>query len=209
MPIVRRYRYSRGYGRPKWSVFRKQGLHNMLTSRAQQNGWNGMNIPVADANGAIPNNSWRANYSVLVENINSQNTYVPPVMKISHLSVNVAYPPVQNPANAGIIGYRFLLMFIPQGYEIKFLWPAVQNGDQSYEVLGTVNDHPEWILAERSISPQAQNGQTITLSTRGLRRNLNSGDKICLIAIGSYITNQFINQDIPLILNWRYAARTN
>ena len=98
MPLVRR-RYSRSYGKPKWSIFRKQGLHNMLTARVGQAGWNGINIPVAAANGAIPNDCWRGNYSILVENINTQNTYVPPVMKISHLSVNIAkIPPIPKPA---------------------------------------------------------------------------------------------------------------
>lgn len=58
----------------------------------------------------------------------------------------------------------------------------------SANVITTVNDHPEWILAWKVLdinpgSPES-NSASFSFSSR-LKRNLNSGDTIALVAIGT------------------------
>lgn len=210
MPYIRRYRYgTRAAGRQKYSVFRKQGLSAVLTVQQNQQGWSAGQLPAVNGV-AVENDCWRASSTLLIENLASGNTYVPPVLRISHLSCNISFEALPVAAIPNIVNMRFYLVYLPEGYNPYFTWPAVANSPTTYNVLGTLTDHPEWILAERTLSPLTNGGTTVTLSSR-LKRNLNSGDKISLITVVNYARGYglFNINDLKMIMNWKYAARTN
>lgn len=211
MPYIKRYRYgTKAAGRQKYSVFRKQGVCAVPTCQNGQNGWVQGQIPATAAGVPIPNDSWRGSTQTLIENLATTNTFVPPILRVSHLSCNISIQPIPAAAISHIISFRFFLIYIPEGYTTFFSWPNVANSPTTYNVLGTLSDHPEWILAEKTMTPHTNGGTTVSLGTR-LKRNLNSGDKICLMIVANYSQGLAIfNQaELPMILNWRYAARTN
>lgn len=211
MPYIRRYRYgTKAAGKQKYSVFRRQGICNVHTCQNGQAGWTQGQIPATAAGQPIPNDCWRGSSQVLIENLASGNTFVPPILRVSHLSCSISIPPIALNAIAHIISFRFFMVYIPEGYNTFYSWPAVANSPTTYNVLGTLADHPEWILAEKTMSPLTNGGTTVSLGTR-LKRNLNSGDKICLMIVANYSQGLgLLNvNELTMILNWRYAARTN
>ena len=111
----------------------------------------------------------------LVANSTETATPTPTIIKCKHFKVSVdTYVNSTGAFPLGpIVAY---LMYVPQGYTLAVSTPV---------------DHPEWVLAWRTIDTANINGtysyhEVITM-TSSLSRNLNSGDSIKLILIANNV----------------------
>lgn len=73
------------------------------------------------------------------------------------------------PTSTSVNNFLLAIMFLPQGFTGSYNLPK---------------EHPEWILAWRTVDANFSSLQNVQISSR-LARNLNSGDSIILFVSGS------------------------
>ena len=195
------FRSKRRYApKQKWSVFRSSGIitYHEPSNEHQQYRTNN-------------NNTVRVSNVDLIVNQSQQINFVPPVMKIAHLKAALS---IQTSPEilSGLISMKCILMYIPEGVNFNFYVdpPILDQQNQPnymYQVHGTYEQHPEWVLAEKIIRPTDDYISMCYLSSP-IKKNLNTGDKIKLIVIASWMPMNGGNSK-PIIVNWSYAARTN
>lgn len=107
-------------------------------------------------------------YQLLSKNTSDNTTPTPSVIKVKNFRVSVD---TSTAYSTNYVQYlNAYIIFIPEGVSISKETPT---------------QHPEWILAWKSLNEITNtNAQSITLSSR-LARNLNSGDAIYLLFTGS------------------------
>lgn len=114
----------------------------------------------------------------LVTNTSDQSSPTPVVIKTGNFKLQMDM--TINVGVAGNVEAAIFIMYVPQSITLT-----------NYTTISNyVTCHPEWIMAWRQIDFGSANAagsvdtSVITMSSR-LKRNLNSGDKVCLFVIGS------------------------
>ena len=112
----------------------------------------------------------------LVENSVATATPTPTVLKTGNFKIQGDVVLLNATSQAGSVTLQLYVCFVPQGINVTT--------GASIEAL--ITQHPEWILAWKvcdigSLNSGAQNG--FSMSSR-LKRNLQSGDRIALLAVG-------------------------
>lgn len=105
---------------------------------------------------------------------NSANTDTAPTATVIKCgNFKVSFEIETGAANYNAVTGRVYIMFVPQGVTADYNWPKA---------------HPEYIMGWRHVQVGG-NTSSVTIQSR-LKRNLNSGDSIVLIAqIWNYMTN--------------------
>lgn len=184
MPYKKRY-YTKAVGRQRFASFTQ--LKSMV-------------MPL---NGGVSHGT-----ITIVENTTNQAQYVPPVMKVKCLKAQLTAPacPQQIIQNTGM--FRAYLMYMPQGVNFQIGLQPVGN---DLTLTGTIEQHPEWIMAQKNIYISADTTNALYI-TSPLTRNLQSGDRIALILIhytqgpNQQATN---GVNIPINIITNYCARSN
>lgn len=167
-----------------------------------------LTIATPHGNDNINNNRIiRSTSIVMARNAVANGNYIPPVMKVKHVKVQVTIPPVDQNILQGCIQMRFVVVFLPEGMNLT-VEPQIVNNVQQYTTTGTLDDHPEWIMGERLINFNSV-GSTLTSINCRINRNLKTGDSIAVVGI-AYFQNGFNqNSNIPCICSCSYACRSN
>lgn len=111
----------------------------------------------------------------LVENSVASSAPTPTVLKCGNFKIQGDVTLLNATSQPGEVTLALYVMFVPQGINVT-------NG---IEIENLIGSHPEWILSWKladigSLSSGAQNG--FTFSSR-LKRNLQSGDRVALLAV--------------------------
>lgn len=184
MPFKKRY-YTKAVGRQRFASFTQ-----LKSMRMPLNG--------GVAHGVI----------TLVNNEVNQNQYVPPVMKVKCLKAQLTAPACPAPIIQNTGMFRGYLMYLPQGVNFQV---GLQQLNGDLVLTGTIEQHPEWIMAQKNIYISADTTNAVYI-TSPLTRNLQSGDRIVLILIHySQGPNpqQIAGINIPINVITNYCARSN
>lgn len=144
---------------------------------------------------------------ILIQNTAQQLAFVPPIMKIKHLKVTIQFPGQMQSIVDNNIATRAYLMFVPEGYDLL-------NGsdvDNQGQIVGVIKDHPEWIMQSKAITFDTLRVATASFYSR-INRNLNSGDRICLVLLTQWLPNlQGVQKPLNITgtVNFSYATRSN
>lgn len=116
----------------------------------------------------------------LVENSASTATPTPVILKVGNFKVQGDAAFITS--GTGRVGLSIYIMYVPEG--------IAPTDAAAYQNM--ISAHPEWILAWKYISANASSGgeesNSYSFSSR-LKRNLNSGDKVMLIAFAAASAN--------------------
>lgn len=142
--------------------------------------------------GTLTNSSASTSTAVLVQNSSQTTAPTPVIVKAGNfkfqgdLSINYSSAQTTTPRIA------IFIFFLPQGLDLS-----------ADTANGIVQSHPEWILAWKQLDSSVASANTnasmsaFSFSSR-LKRNLNSGDRICVgftqNTTGSIITIQYSAQ---------------
>lgn len=120
--------------------------------------------------------------TVLVANSVQNSSPTPTIIKTGNFKIQGNFTQLGNLSNTDLTyGCTLYIMYVPQGFNIS----------DTNVMRSLVADHPEWIMAWSLLDTNAAtNGLTslnkFSCSTR-LKRNLNSGDRICAIFLSSLV----------------------
>lgn len=84
------------------------------------------------------------------------------------------------------------VMYCPQGY--------------TYSSLADITNHPEYIMGRTTLRFVPGQNSTCSLSSR-MKRNLNSGDKVCLVLFTT--KDSALTGSLIMYLNWQYYTCAN
>lgn len=119
--------------------------------------------------------------SVLVANSVQNSSPTPTIIKTGNFKIQGNF---QQLASASVSDNTYActlyIMYVPQGFDIS----------DANVMRSLVADHPEWIMAWSLLDTNATNSSSTTALTKfscssRLKRNLNSGDRICAIFLAS------------------------
>lgn len=117
----------------------------------------------------------------------------PTIVKTSRFSISYSFILDEHAAsNKNPYNYivNLYLVYVPQGWPIDIGATPVNYVNKYSQMANLIASHPEWIIAKRQLGdwnqiPGAQDGvydsKTNVLSSK-LKRNLNSGDQVMLVA---------------------------
>lgn len=161
----------------------------------------------------------RVNSAVILENKPDENRYVPPMMKFRHLRVTFSFPSLNQ--GGRICAVKCYIIFIPQGIDATFSLDTEvrqqpqQGGQQQlvrtckHEIAGTIKDHPEWVLCQKSTRINTTETTQVTLRPQ-FSRNLHSGDQIIAATVWLFEQNDVNQRQLyKYNVDWSYCARVN
>lgn len=123
-------------------------------------------------------------YYNLCQNPAQTNDTISQKYTVKNIDVSVELEPEGLTAQAYINNLQFFVCFIPQGY--------IPTGVPS-AYAGVPFDHPEWIMAHRYVGspvhPSDPGYAPLRVRSR-LSRNLDTGDRVVLIILGTNTTTQ-------------------
>lgn len=107
-------------------------------------------------------------YQLLAKNTSDNTTPTPSVIKVKNfkVSIDTTLPTV----DISLMYFNAYVIFIPEGVTIT---------------PDTPKQHPEWILAWKSINNVMHTQRDCTVLTSRLARNLNSGDAVYVLFTGN------------------------
>lgn len=106
-------------------------------------------------------------YTTICQNSAQNANPTPVLLKVARIKLKGDLQAINVPAGTSISAVAYIT-FVPEGIDLG-------NGNNAYNLIA---NHPEYIMGWTQISLDSTN--SFTVSTR-LKRNLNSGDSICLI----------------------------
>lgn len=158
----------------------------------------------------------RVNSAIILENKPDENRYVPPMMKFRHLRVTFSFPSL--PIGGRICAVKCYIIFVPQGIDASFsLDTEMRQVPQQHnmvrickhEIAGTIRDHPEWVLCQKSTRINTTETTQVTLRPQ-FTRNLHTGDKIIAATVWLFDQNDINRPNLyKYNLDWSYCARVN
>ena len=121
----------------------------------------------------------------LVSNSTQSNTPTPVIVKTGNfkVSLDASLMTTSDVDFQGPNSFTAYVVFVPQG-----VFPPLLTTIAPSTVNGLLNDHPEYIMAWRKLDTNAVSSNRllessqVTFSSR-LKRNLNSGDRVCLVLV--------------------------
>lgn len=156
----------------------------------------------------------------LLSNKADEDQYIPPMLKFRHLRVTFSFPSI--PAGGQLHAVKCFILFIPQGITPSFTMDTyTQNVGQGpngqviqrtickHEISGTIKDHPEWVLAQKSTRINTTESTQVTLRPQ-FTRNLHSGDRIITVVLFLFDENTINHRPMyKYNTDWSYCARVN
>ena len=141
------------------------------------------------------------NYATIAENSAETGAPTPVVVKTGNFRVQGDMFATSTPGGTvNRVSVTLYIIFVPQGFD-----PA------TYEAaIAIINNHPEWILSWRVLesgfsTTGIMDSNRFTMTSR-LKRNLNSGDKICAIFVAKDIIS---GQRVDLVSKVQYWTCAN
>lgn len=122
----------------------------------------------------------------------------PSVIKCKHIKVQGSLYLMSTDQQAGLmhtLNWTCFIVFVPQVVYDNAPGGDVANYVQIYQYWNAiVQDHPEWIMGRKLVSPKWQGGvpgekalTNFSFTSGKLSRNLRSGDRILLVFLGSFL----------------------
>lgn len=168
-----------------------------------------------------PQATW-ATFVTIIQNNQDTSNPTPTVIKCKHIKIQGSLFLVSTDQQAGdmqTLNWMCYIMFVPQVVydhcpEVSPTSSYVQMYQYWQQVI---NDHPEWIMGRKLVSPKWQGGvpgekvvSNFSFTSGKLTRNLRSGDRIICLFTGTYVGTQpatFPQQKV--LLQCSFATCTN
>lgn len=195
----RKYTAKKIIVKPKvqWSLHRQTGTCHVRGPKKPTGGWINQNIVT----------HWT---SLTLTQCTTDSAYIPGfVKKVKHLKVEIArsFTADNEVLHKGLIKMKAYIMYLPQGVEFS------SNDDANSGLPLTIAQHPEWILAEKTLNCNYKSDAS-TVSNQSLycklSKNLKSGDMLKAFIVAFYDPNTVGTTDlsgynIPCNLEWTFA----
>lgn len=201
--------------------------YTRVIKRATKKKWSGhyenIDMEFANWSGATISTHHMANHRKLASNSTDLAAPTPSVVKCTRFSVNfqvaldLSSANNKNPLNFKITAY---LVFVPEGWPISDTQDPTGVGAQYQQYANLIPKHPEWIMARRQITTFSStegaadgmfDSKEVILSSRKLKRNLNSGDSIHFVIVSEQVgnTTTSIPYTLTIIGTSTYWTATN